>query len=85
MLTCPAHKETIDVLNTHVVVIASKHKTSSDEFFKRFAKFIELFDESDRDEGYLEGNSTDVTRAYWGFLNCIKDEVVRVDAAVVSD
>ena len=72
------HKETIDVLNTHAGIIASKHKTGSDEFYKRFAKFIELFEESDRDEGYLEGNFTDVTRAYWAFLNCIKDEVTRV-------
>ncbi|KAF8246111.1 hypothetical protein K440DRAFT_500655, partial [Wilcoxina mikolae CBS 423.85] len=62
------HKETIDVLNTHAAVIASKHKTGSDEFYKRFAKFVELFEKSDYDEGYLEGNLTDVTRAYWSFL-----------------
>jgi hypothetical protein len=73
------------VLNTHAGVIASQHKTGSDEFYKRFAEFIELFEVSGRDEGYLEGSLTDVTRAYWAFLNCIKDEVARVDAAVVSD
>jgi hypothetical protein len=71
-------------MNTHAGVIASKHKTGSDEFYARFAKFIKLFVESDLDECYLEGSSTDVTRAYWAFLNCIKDEVTRVDAAVVS-
>jgi len=72
-------------LNTHAGVVASKHKTGSDEFYKQFAKFIELFEESDYDEGYLERNLTDVTQAYWSFPNCIEDEVTRVDAIEASD
>ena len=76
---------TIDVLNTHTGVIASKHETSSYEFYKRFETFIELFEESGRDEGYWEESLTDVARVYWAFLNCIKDEVTRVDAAMISD
>lgn len=74
------HKPTIDALNAHAGVIASKHRTSSNEFYKRFAKFVELFERSDYDEGYLEGNPTDVAQAYWSFLNCIKNEAARLDA-----
>jgi len=70
-LTCSGHQPTIKVLNRHA---ASNHEVGGDEFYKRFAKFVELFKESDYDDGYLEGNLTDVTRAYWSFLNCIIDE-----------
>jgi len=48
MLTCPANKETIDVFDAGV--IASKHKIGSVECYKRIVKFIELFEESGRDE-----------------------------------
>jgi hypothetical protein len=78
-LICSDHKETIDVLNTHAGVIASKYKIGSDEFYTRFAEFVKLFKESDYDDSYLDGNPTGVTRAYWGFLNCIRDEVTRVE------
>ncbi|KAA8893538.1 hypothetical protein FN846DRAFT_751931, partial [Sphaerosporella brunnea] len=63
------HKETIDVLNTHAGVIASKHKTGSDKFYTLFAEFVKLFKESGDglEEGYLDGYPTDVTRAYWAF------------------
>jgi len=45
---------------------------------------VKLFKQSGEgyEEGYLDGRPTDVTRAYWAFLNCIKDEVIRVDAVV---
>ncbi|KAA8893635.1 hypothetical protein FN846DRAFT_923541 [Sphaerosporella brunnea] len=81
------HKETINVLNTHAGVVASKHKTGSDKFYKLFAEFVNLFKESGEgyEEGYLNGNPTDVTHAYWAFVNCIKDEVTRVEAAEASD
>jgi len=72
-------------LNTHAGITASKHKTGSVEFYKRFANFIQLFEESGRYQGYLEGKPTDVTRAYWAFLDCTKVEVARVDAAEVSN
>ncbi|KAA8908829.1 hypothetical protein FN846DRAFT_944352 [Sphaerosporella brunnea] len=75
------HKETINVLNTHAGVVASEYKTGSDKFYKLFAEFVNLFKESGEgyEEGYLNGNPTDVTHAYWAFVNCIKDEVTRVD------
>lgn len=72
-------------LNTHAGVVASKHKTGSDESYKRFAKFVGLFEQSNYDEGYLEGNLTNLTQAYLSFLNCIEDEVTRVDALEASD
>jgi hypothetical protein len=84
-LTCSAHKETIDVLNKHAKIIASKHETGSDVFCTRFGEFIQRFEESDYDEGYLGGDPTDVTRAYWAFLNCIRDEVTRVEAEETND
>ncbi|KAF8246400.1 hypothetical protein K440DRAFT_662155 [Wilcoxina mikolae CBS 423.85] len=74
------HKETIDVLNIHAGVISSSYKTGSNEFYARFNRFVEVFRESELDDSYLDGGSTDVTRAYWAFLNCIPDEVTRVDA-----
>jgi hypothetical protein len=81
-LTCPEHKETIDVLNTHAGVVASKHNTGSDKFYRLSTEFVKAFEKSGEgyEEGYLDGNPTDVTRAYWAFLNCIKDEVTRADA-----
>ncbi|KAA8902718.1 hypothetical protein FN846DRAFT_1022449 [Sphaerosporella brunnea] len=88
LLTYSEHKETIDVLNTHAGVIASKHKTGSDKFYTLFAEFVKLFRESGDDgfeEGYLDGYPTDVTRAYWAFLNCIDSEVTWVEAAEASD
>jgi hypothetical protein len=67
-------------LNRHAKITASKHEVGSDKFCSLFAVFVELFEKSEYDEGYLDGNATDVTRAYWAFLNCIKDEVTRVEA-----
>ncbi|KAA8895182.1 hypothetical protein FN846DRAFT_912061 [Sphaerosporella brunnea] len=79
-----SHQPTIDVMNTHAAVIASKQKTGSDNFYTLFAEFVKLFKQSGEgyEEGYLDGDPTDVTRAYWAFVNCIKDEVTRVDAEV---
>ena len=76
------HQPTIDVLNTHAGVAASNHKVGSDKFYKLFAEFVRLFKESGEgyEEDFLERVPTDVTRAYWAFLDCIKDEVTRVGA-----
>lgn len=80
MLTYSDHTQTIDALNFHAAVIASKHKVGSTEFYARFAEFTKLLKESDYDDSYLDDrNATDVARAYWSFLNCIKYEVTRVD------
>ncbi|RPB02827.1 hypothetical protein L873DRAFT_1787494 [Choiromyces venosus 120613-1] len=79
------YQPTIDALNFHAGVIASKDKIGSDEFYARFSEFMKLFEEFDYDDGYLEGHATDLTRAYWSFLNCIKNEVKWVDAVEASD
>jgi len=77
-LTRSGHRPTIRVLNRHAQIAASKHEAGSDKFYKLFAEFVRLFIASEYDPGYLVGNVTDVTRAYWAFLNCIKDEVTPV-------
>ena len=65
--------------------IASNYKTGSDKFYTLLTEFVRLFKESDYDEGFLDGHTTDVTLAYWQFLKCIKYEVTRVEAAEPSD
>ncbi|RPB02832.1 hypothetical protein L873DRAFT_1732661 [Choiromyces venosus 120613-1] len=80
-----SYQPTIDILNLHAGVIASKHKTGSDEFYARFSEFVKLLKESNYKKGYLEGNATDMTRAYWSFLNCIRNGVKRADAVGASD
>ncbi|RPA91662.1 hypothetical protein L873DRAFT_1713016 [Choiromyces venosus 120613-1] len=65
------HKETIDILNLHAGVRADNDKTGTDEFYKRFADFIQAFKRSDPKVNYLIGESTNVTRAaYWSLLKC---------------
>ncbi|KAL7274530.1 hypothetical protein RUND412_002575 [Rhizina undulata] len=73
-------------MNTHAGVTASKDRVGSNMFYMLFADFVKLFKELGEGykEGYLDGNPTDMTRAYWAFLNCIKDEVTRVEAARVE-
>ncbi|KAH8148469.1 uncharacterized protein LAJ45_07572 [Morchella importuna] len=74
------HKSTIDALNLHAWVIVSKHKIGTTTFYTGFGEFIKLFQESDYDESYLDdGGTTGVTRAYWSFLRCAKDEVRDVE------
>ncbi|KAF8462298.1 hypothetical protein BDZ91DRAFT_734939 [Kalaharituber pfeilii] len=80
-----SHQPTVGVLNAHAGVIASKHKTGSDRFCTLFAKFVRRFKESDCDEGYLDGNAKDVTRAYRAFLNCIKSEFTSVEAVATNN
>ncbi|RPB05784.1 hypothetical protein L873DRAFT_1832544 [Choiromyces venosus 120613-1] len=66
------HKETINILNIHAGVRADSHKTGTDKFYRRFAEFIQLFEDSDYKENYLiaESQCTDVTRAYWSLAGC---------------
>jgi hypothetical protein len=81
-LTCSDHKPTIDVLNFHAGIIASKYKigTTACAFYTRFGEFIKLFKESDYDENYLDdGGTTEVARVHWSFLRCAKDEVRDVE------
>ncbi|RPA91752.1 hypothetical protein L873DRAFT_1867002 [Choiromyces venosus 120613-1] len=66
------HKETIKILNIHAGVRADSHKTGTDEFYRRFAEFVQLFEGSGCDESYLTAGSqyADVARAYWSILDC---------------
>jgi flagellar biosynthesis/type III secretory pathway protein FliH len=80
-LTCSGHRPTIAVLNKHATIAASKYEVATEEFYNRFKTFVKLFRKSGYDEGYLEGDETDVTRAYWSFIDCIKTEVTRINAA----
>jgi len=84
-LTSLGYQPTINALNTHAEVIASKHKRGTAEFYEKFAKFIKLLDESDDPSGYLDGDTTDLSQAYWSFVSCVKDQVTRVEAADAND
>ncbi|RPA92053.1 hypothetical protein L873DRAFT_1794520 [Choiromyces venosus 120613-1] len=66
------HKETINILSIHAGVRADSHKTGTNEFYRRFAEFVHLFEGSDYDESYLTAGSqcADVARAYWSLLDC---------------
>jgi len=64
-LTSPGYQPTISILNTHAEVIASKQKRGTAEFYEKFAKFIKLLDESNDPNGYLDGNATELSHAYW--------------------
>ena len=84
LTTCPAHPETVKVLNCHASVIASDSKKGSPIFYQRFATFIKLFVKSGYDPGYLEGKRTPVTDAYWAFLKSSKDEVAEEKCFVLK-
>jgi len=79
-LTPSDHTDTLVLLNTHARVLASYEQTGSPKFYKLFDDFIKLFVESGNgcDVGYLVGNPTEVTKAYWAFITCIKTEVTSV-------
>jgi hypothetical protein len=82
-LTPSEHKPTIEVLNTHVGVIASQYKTGSDRFYALLSEFVKLFEETGEgyEEGYLDENVTNnVARAYWAFVSCVKTDVTRIEA-----
>ena len=76
MLTFPAHSETLAVLDAHAGIKADTHQVGSDKFYELFGDFIRLFEESGFNTGYLQGNPTAVTEAYWAFICCLGEEVV---------
>lgn len=73
--------ETLVILNMHARVLASNKQTGSPRFYSLFNDFIRLFTESGMgfDVGYLVGNRTGVTNAYWAFVMCIETEVTWVE------
>ena len=60
---------------------SSRFEKGSNVFYAKFAGFIKLLEESDYDISYLDGgvNTTALARAYWSFLQAVKDEVRRVE------
>ena len=70
--------ETINALNTHASVIASKYQGGSSRFYLLFGEFIRLFRASGYRENYLEGNPTPVARAYWEYRDAIRTKVTRL-------
>jgi len=68
MLTCAAHAETINVLNTHAEIRASNEQDGSEKFYQLFADFVRLLKESDYDFGYLQDIPTPLTQAYGSFI-----------------
>jgi len=76
MLTFPAHSETLVVLDTHARIKADTHKVGSDKFYELFGDFLTRFEESGFNTGYLQGNPTAATKAYWAFFRCLGEEVV---------
>ncbi|PWW75789.1 hypothetical protein C7212DRAFT_324280, partial [Tuber magnatum] len=69
------HKETIEILNLHAGVAAHKYKTGTDEFYRRFAIFIQAFKRLDPRVNYLnEGFMNATCAAYWSLRECQKYE-----------
>ena len=74
-LTGSDHSPTIAALDNHAAVVSSSRKVASPELHRSFAEFVRLFEDSGYKEGYLEGTATDVTKAYYEFLQCMSTEV----------
>ena len=79
-LTLSDHHKTLLILNIHAGVLASNQKTGSPKFYHLFNNFVRLFTVSGMgcDEGYLAGDPTEVTDAYWAFMACLETEVTPV-------
>ena len=67
--------ETINALNTHASVIASKYQVGSSRFYLLFGEFIRLFRASGYRENYLEEIPTPVTRTYREYRDAIRTKV----------
>lgn len=78
------HRETITALNIHAAILASNTRRGTEIFYEQFIAFIKLFQSSNFDPSYLEGNPTPVTNAYWVFQKCCKEEVVDIDSKNVD-
>jgi len=62
-------------LNAHADVLGWPHKTGTKHWENLFNRFIQAFEKSKFDEGFLDGKLTDVTLAYWAFIRCFATEV----------
>ena len=77
-LTRSDYQPFLDLMNMHAKIAASKHRRGSPEFYKLFETFIQLLVVSGYGDGYLDGDATDLSRAYWAFLDCLGTEVTAV-------
>ncbi|KAG0133744.1 hypothetical protein HOY82DRAFT_639467 [Tuber indicum] len=65
--------ETIKILNLHAEVKTHRDKTGTNEFYEKFAVFIEAYKRSDPGVDYVkEGHTNETCAAYWSLLNCQK-------------
>ena len=74
-LTGSDHSPTIAVLDRYATVVSSNRMVATPGFYRKFAKFVRLFEDSGYKEDYLEGTSTDVTKAYYELTQCMRTEV----------
>jgi len=65
-------------LNRHASIVPSNSLQPGDKFHKSFAEFVDLFERSNFDETYLQGDKTAVEDAYWLFLKYCENDVVKV-------
>jgi len=70
------YRPTITTLDTHATIVASNHKTASEQFHILFANFIKALQESHYVDKFLERNDTArLSGSYSAFLDCLKTEV----------
>jgi len=70
-LTYLGDHRTIDVLNFHASVVASKHKRITQAFYDGFREFIRCLRELNYNENYEDGSP--LRRAYLSFMVCKAD------------
>ncbi|KAG0137735.1 hypothetical protein HOY82DRAFT_477327 [Tuber indicum] len=70
-------KETINVLNIHASVKASKYKKGNESFYLAFNTFLDLFKarRNGRDEDSVGEGRTALSKAYWVFIHASATEV----------
>ncbi|CUS07970.1 unnamed protein product [Tuber aestivum] len=70
--------ETIEILNLHATVRASKEKTGTDQFYKKFAEFIRELKWSSFNSNYLLADPTD--RVHIAYLSLRKCQIYQESA-----
>lgn len=63
-----AYRPTIDLLNRHATTVADKNIELPTKFNDLFVNFIKALETSNFEEDYLANPKSDVTVAYWAFL-----------------
>ncbi|OJD10188.1 hypothetical protein AJ78_08695 [Emergomyces pasteurianus Ep9510] len=63
-----SYRPTIELLNRHATAVADKNIELSTKFNDLFVNFIQALETSNYEEDYLVNPRSDVTVAYWAFL-----------------